>query len=93
MSNGEQWRSYVSKDEAITKIEAFLGNPVPTSSYLGQSSLQFPLEKLMQDTDYNKAPTTEWYTLHMCVQEQQKWVHRPLAWGLNRKRLDMYKLQ
>jgi hypothetical protein len=93
MSNGEEWRSYVLEDEEIKKVEAYLGNPVPSQNYLGLKDLGISLETLLKDTNFSKAPTTEWYTLHMCVRDEQKWTHQRLAWGLNRKRSDMFKLQ
>jgi hypothetical protein len=93
MSNGEEWRSYVLEDEEIKKVEAYLKNPVPSQNYLGLKDLGISLETLLKDTNFSKAPTTEWYTLHMCVRDEQKWTHQRLAWGLNRKRSDMFKLQ
>jgi hypothetical protein len=93
MSNGDKWRSYVLEDEGIKKAEAYLENPVPSENYLGLQDLGISLETLMKDTNFSKAPTTEWYALHMCVRDERKWTHQLLAWGLNRKRSDMYKLQ
>jgi hypothetical protein len=93
MSNGKEWRSYVLEDEGIKKVEAYLENPVPSQNYLGLKDLGISLETLLKDTNFSKAPTTEWYTLHMCVRDEQKWTHQRLAWGLNRKRSDMFKLQ
>jgi hypothetical protein len=93
MSNGEEWCSYVLEDGEIKKVKAYLENPVPSENYLGLQDLGISLETLMKDTNFSKAPTTEWYALHMCVRDERKWTHERLAWGLNRKRSDMYKLQ
>jgi hypothetical protein len=93
MSNGGEWRSYVLEDGGIKKVEAYLKNPVPSQNYLGLKDLRISLETLMKDTNFAKAPTTEWYALQMCVRDERKWTHQLLAWGLNRKRSDMFKLQ
>jgi hypothetical protein len=93
MWNGGEWRSYVLEDEGIKKVEAYLENPVPSQNYLGLKDLRISLETLMKVTNFAKAPTTEWYALQMCVRDERKWTHQLLAWGLNRKRSDMFKLQ
>jgi hypothetical protein len=67
MSNGGEWRSYVLEDGGIKKVEAYLKNPVPSQNYLGLKDLRISLETLMKDTNFAKAPTTEWYALQMCV--------------------------
>lgn len=91
--NSSRWRSIIHRDVFIKKIEAYLGNDASTKSYLELRELQIPLQTLVEDTDYRKAPTTEWYTIHMCVQDERKWHQGMIAWGLNRTRVNMYELQ
>jgi hypothetical protein len=93
MSNGQDWRSYIHRDEEIDKFEAYLKNPVPVSAYLELVGLQISRRTLLDDINWERPPTAEWYALHMCVQDKRKWPPELLAWGLNRKLLDMYKLQ
>lgn len=93
MSNGERWRTYIHHDSEIEKIEAYLKNPVPASNYLNLMHLRVPLKALIDDTDFTKSPTNEWYALHTCVNDNKKWTQRLLAWGINRKRTDMFELQ
>lgn len=92
-SNGKRWRSYVTRDFDRKKIEAYLEDHTSATHYLDLSYLRIPLRSLLCDTDYSKAPTAEWYAIHTCVQDEGKWTQRLTAWGLNRTRLDMYKLQ
>lgn len=92
-SSGERWRSYIHRDVEVKKIEAYLENPLSAPNYLELIDLQIPLKTLIEDTDYSKAPTTEWYTIHTCVQGGRKWDQELIAWGLNRMRVDMYELQ
>lgn len=92
-SNGLKWRSYIRRELDIMKIETFLGNAASASDHQALAGLGIPLEALMNDTDYTKAPTVEWYTIHTCVQGKNKWDQGLVAWGLNRTRIDMYKLQ
>lgn len=71
-TNGQRWRSYVTRDLDRKKIEAYLENPTSVEHYLDLHYLQIPLRPLVYDTDYSKAPTAEWYVVHTCVQDKKK---------------------
>jgi hypothetical protein len=80
-SNGERWRSYVRRELDVENIEAYLENAASATHYLELIDLQTLYKPLIDDTDYNKAPITEWCTIHTCVQGGRKWGQGVVAWG------------
>lgn len=93
MPDVRNWSELIKDAEKTRTIEAHLGNPVSADAWLGLKDLDLPLQ-VIQDITYLEHPPTEvWYALHSGVNNERKWKHWDMAWGLNLFRPDLHIMQ
>lgn len=86
MSNGICWRDYIDSHK-VSKVEAYL------SRTRWCHDLEIPWKCLLQDTNRKKAPTAEWYALHLITERKYRWSSCIMAWGLNIVAADLADIQ
>lgn len=86
MSNGVRWREYVDTRD-LAKFEEYM------SRRRWCEGLEIPLSTLLDDTDWEQAPTSEWYALHQITKTDDKWSSRIFAWGLNMSVIDLETIE
>lgn len=86
MPNGVRWRENIDKRNV-----ASLGEYMSRRKW--SEGLEIPLSTFFDDTDWEKAPTSEWYALHFITRRDDKWSSRIFAWGLNMTDMDLEAIE
>jgi hypothetical protein len=93
MPDAKNWSKLIDDAEKAKTIEAHLQNPVSVDAWLGLKILDLPLQMIQDLTCLEHPPTEVWYALHSCVNNERKWKHWDMAWGLNLFRPDLHVIQ